>query len=271
MRLPDYRHTAVMITGASSGIGLAFAHALATRGAHLTLVARSGERLQNLAQELTQRHGIRAHALAADLTASGAAADVHARAAALDLTPQMLINNAGFATYGHFDTLSLQRQLDEITLNCKALVELSHAALPAMLHQGAGAIINVASTAALQPLPYMAIYGASKAFVLSFSEALWEEYRARGIRILALCPGATDTAFFDVVGAAEAAVGQRMSAETVVHAALRALERGHSHVVPGTANRLLGWLPRLLPRQTILRVVANMLKPRTQGTIVVNR
>lgn len=264
-----------MITGASSGIGLAFSHALAARGANLTLVSRSGDRLQSLARELSQRHGIRAHALVADLTTTGAGADVHARASALDLAPHILINNAGFATYGHFDALPLPRQLDEITLNCKALVELSHAALPAMLNHGTGAIINVASTAALQPLPYMAIYGACKAFALSFSEALWQEYRARGIRVLALCPGATDTAFFDVVGAAEAAVGQRMAAGTVVDAALKALDRGHSHVVPGTANRLLGWLPRVLPRQTLLRVVANMLKPRhpssTQGTIVVNK
>lgn len=265
MRPLDYRHTAVMITGASSGIGRAFSHALAARGANLILVARSAERLQGLAQELTQRHGIRAHALVADLSVNGAASEVHAQASALDLAPQILINNAGFATHGRFDTLSLQRQLDEITLNCKAVVELSHAALPAMLQQGSGAIINVASTAALQPLPYMAIYGASKAFVLSFSEALWQEYRTRGVRVLALCPGATDTAFFDVMGAAEAAVGQRMAAETVVNAALKALDRGQSHVVPGGANRLLGWLPRVLPRQTILRVVANMLKPRNSA------
>ena len=267
MRPLDYRNTAVMITGASSGIGLAFSHALAARGANLILVARSGDRLHSLAQELAHRHSIRAHALVADLTEAGAASDVHARASALGLAPEVLINNAGFATYGHFDTLPLARQLDEISLNCRAVVELSHAALPAMLKRGTGAIINVASTAALQPLPYMAIYGASKAFVLSFSEALWQEYRDRGVRVLALCPGATDTAFFDVVGAAEAAVGDRMAAETVVNTSLNALDRGRSHVVPGRANRMLGWLPRVLPRQTILRIVANMLRPRHGASI----
>ncbi|WP_442881950.1 SDR family NAD(P)-dependent oxidoreductase [Duganella sp. S19_KUP01_CR8] len=251
-----------MVTGASSGIGLAFSHALAARGANLILVARSRDKLTSLARELEHRHAIRAHALAADLTEAGAASDVHARASALGLAPNILINNAGFATHGHFDALPLARQLDEISLNCRAVVELSHAFLPAMLEQGEGAIINVASTAALQPLPYMAIYGATKAFVLSFSEALWQEYRARGVRVLAVCPGATDTAFFDVVGAEEAGVGARMAAETVVNISLRALDRGQSHVVPGGANRMLGWLPRMLPRQTILQIVSNMLRPR---------
>ncbi|NMM35912.1 MAG: SDR family oxidoreductase [Glaciimonas sp.] len=258
----NYRNAAIMITGASSGIGLAFAHALAARGANLTLVARSGDKLSSLAQELAHRHNIRAHALVADLTETGSASDAHTRASALGLTPNILINNAGFATYGHFDTLSLERQLAEISLNCRAVVELSHAALPAMLKQGEGSIINVASTGALQPLPYMATYGATKAFVLSFSEALWQEYRTRGVRVLAVCPGATDTAFFDVVGAAEAGVGTRMAADTVVNASLLALDRGQSHVVPGGANRMLGWLPRILPRQTILQIVANMLQPR---------
>lgn len=262
MRPLNYRNTTVMVTGASSGIGLAFAHALAARGANLILVARSKDKLNSLARELEHRHGIHAHALVADLTEAGAASDVHARASALGLAPNILINNAGFATHGHFEALPLERQLDEISLNCRAVVELSHAVLPAMLERGEGAIINVASTAALQPLPYMAIYGATKAFVLSFSEALWQEYRARGVRVLAVCPGATDTAFFDVVGAEEAGVGTRMAAETVVNISLQALDRGRSHVVPGGANRMLGCLPRMLPRQTILQIVANMLRPR---------
>lgn len=262
MRPLDYRNTTIMVTGASSGIGLAFSQALAARGANLILVARSGDKLNSLARELEQRHGIRAHALVADLTETGAASDIHARASALGLAPNILINNAGFATHGHFDMLPLERQVDEMTLNCRAVVELSHAVLPAMLKRGEGAIINVASTAALQPLPYMAIYGATKAFVLSFSEALWQEYRARGVRVLAVCPGATDTAFFDVVGATEAGVGTRMAPEIVVDVSLRALDRGQSHVVPGSANRMLGWLPRMLPRQTILQIVANMLRPR---------
>ena len=265
MRPIEYRQANIMITGASSGIGLALAQALAARGANLILVARSADKLQRVAADLVRQHGVRAHAIVADLGVSGAAEEAYAQACALGLTPHILINNAGFATYGRFESLPLARQLDEIALNCRAVVALSHAALPAMLSQGHGAIINVASTAALQPLPYMAVYGATKAFVLSFSEALWQEYRDRGIRVLALCPGATDTAFFDVVGADEAAVGQRMSVDAVVNTCLNALEQGRSHVVAGRANRLLGCLPRLLPRQIILGVVANMLKPRKQN------
>ncbi len=258
----DYRNKSVLITGASSGIGRVFAHALAARGAHLALVARSGPALRALAEELAARHGVRAHAIVADLSQPGAASAAYEQACALDLRPQVLVNNAGFAAHGRFETLALPRQLNQVGLNCGAVVELSHAALPAMLAAGEGAIINVASTAALQPDPYMAIYGASKAFVLSFSEALWAENRARGVRVLALCPGATETPFFDVVGAAEAAVGKRMAPQAVVAAALDALDRGRSHVVAGAANRALAWLPRLLPRGATLRIVANMLKPR---------
>lgn len=264
MRPFDYRNKSVLITGASSGIGHVFAHTLAARGANLVLVARSAEVLTDLAQQLSVRHGVRAAALAVDLTEAGAAHDTYARACALGLTPEVLINNAGFATHGRFEAIQLQRQTMEIALNCTAVAELSHAALPAMLACGQGAIINVASTAALQPDPYMAIYGATKAFVLSFSEALWAENRTRGIRVLALCPGATDTAFFDVVGAAEAAVGKRMAPEAVVAAGLHALDRGKSHFVAGRANRALALLPRLLPREIILRIVENMLQPRAR-------
>jgi hypothetical protein len=257
-----YRNKTVLITGASSGIGRAFAQALAARGANLVLVARSAEILAGLARELAQKHGIRAEAIPADLTAPGAAIDAYARACTLGLVPELLINNAGFATHGRFEAIPLQRQILEISLNCNAVVELTHAALPAMLASGDGAIINVASTAALQPDPYMAIYGATKAFVLSFSEALWAENRTRGVRILALCPGATDTAFFDVVGAAEAAVGARMPVDVVVTQGLRALDQGVSHHVAGRANRALSILPRILRRQTILGIVEKMLKPR---------
>ncbi|MGK5052314.1 SDR family NAD(P)-dependent oxidoreductase [Janthinobacterium sp. RB2P8] len=258
----NYTNQTVLITGASSGIGRVFAETLAARGAHLLLLARSGAVLDSLATELVQRHGIRAHALVADLSLPGAAAQAHRQACALGMPPDVLINNAGFATHGRFESINLARQASEVTVNCTALMELTHCALPHMLAQGRGAIINVASTAALQPDPYMAVYGASKAFVLSFSEALWAENRQRGVRVLALCPGATDTAFFDVVAAPEAAVGQRMAPQAVVDEALRALDRGRSNHVAGRPNRLLAWLPRLLPRQTVLGIVEGMLKPK---------
>ncbi|MGK5036971.1 SDR family NAD(P)-dependent oxidoreductase [Janthinobacterium sp. LB3P118] len=254
----NYTNQTVLITGASSGIGRVFAETLAARGAHLLMLARSGAVLDALAADLSRRHGIRACALVADLSLPGAAA----QACALGMPPDVLINNAGFATHGRFESIDLARQAAEVTVNCTALMELTHCALPHMLAQGRGAIINVASTAALQPDPYMAIYGASKAFVLSFSEALWAENRQRGVRVLALCPGATETAFFDVVAAPEAAVGKRMAPQDVVDEALWALDRGRSSHVAGRPNRLLAWLPRLLPRQTVLGIVEGMLKPK---------
>ena len=259
----NYSGQTVLITGASSGIGRVFAETLAARGAHLLLLARSGAVLDKLAKELAQRHGIRAHALISDLGQPGVAEAAHAQACALGMPPDVLINNAGFATHGRFDNTLLRRQSAEVAVNCTALMELTHCALPHMLAQGRGAIINVASTAALQPDPYMAVYGASKAFVLAFSEALWAENRQHGVRVLALCPGATETAFFDVVAAPEAAVGKRMAPQAVVDEALRALDRGRSSHVAGRQNRLLAWLPRLLPRQTVLGIVEGMLKPRT--------
>ena len=258
----NYTNQTVLITGASSGIGRVFAETLAARGAHLLLLARSGAVLEALAADLARRHGIRAHALVADLGQPGAAEAAYAQACALGMAPDVLINNAGFATHGRFETISLARQRLEVAVNCTALMELAHCALPHMLAQGRGAIINVASTAALQPDPYMAVYGASKAFVLSFSEALWAENRSRGVRVLALCPGATETAFFDVVAAPEAAVGKRMAPQAVVDEALLALDRGRSSHVAGRPNRLLAWLPRLLPRQTVLGIVEGMLKPK---------
>lgn len=259
----NYTNQTVLITGASSGIGRVFAETLAARGAHVLLLARSGAVLDALAADLSRRHGIRAHALVADLGQPGAASEAYARACALGLPPDVLINNAGFATHGRFESIGLARQTLEVAVNCTALMELTHRALPHMLAQRRGAIINVASTAALQPDPYMAVYGASKAFVLSFSEALWAENHRRGVRVLALCPGATDTAFFDVVAAPEAAVGRRMAPQAVVDEALRALDRGRSSHVAGRPNRLLAWLPRLLPRQTVLGIVEGMLKPKT--------
>ena len=259
----NFNQQTVLITGASSGIGRVFAETLAARGAHLLLLARSGPVLDSLARDLARRHGIRAHALVADLGQPGAAAAAHAQACALGMPPDVLINSAGFATHGRFETIDRARQSTEVAVNCTALMELTHCALPHMLTQGRGAVINVASTAALQPDPYMAVYGASKAFVLSFSQALWAENRRRGVRVLALCPGATDTPFFDVVAAPEAAVGSRMAPHAVVDEALRALDRGRSCHVAGRQNRLLAWLPRLLPRDTVLGIVASMLKPGT--------
>ena len=258
----DYTGKTALVTGASSGIGRVFAQQLAARGVALILTARSELKLQVLAAELESDHGVSVTIIVQDLMASDAIPHIAARLNALRLYPDILINNAGFATYGPFETLSLERQREEIKVNCLAPVELTHAMLPKMLLSGSGVIINVASTAAMQPDPYMAVYGATKSFLLSFSNALWAEYRARGIRVLALCPGATDTAFFDVVNAQEASVGKRMSAESVVKQALYAVDTNRNYLITGCKNWLLGQLQRFVTRQRLLLIAEKVLRPK---------
>src|SRR6266516_7963303 len=175
----NYAGKAALITGASSGIGEAFAHILAARGMNLVLVARSADKLRVIAQALSEQHGIRADVVTADLCREGAMQEVYQRTQALGVPVDLLVNNAGFGTYGCFDTLAPEREHEEIMLNVTALVDLTHAFLPAMVERKEGGVINVASIAAFKPLPYQAVYGASKAFVLSFSLALWGENRTR--------------------------------------------------------------------------------------------
>ncbi len=263
----DYRGKTVLVTGASSGIGKAFAHAFAGRGANVILVARSEQKLRDLAAELSRVHGVAANVIVADLERENAAGGVKDGVNKLGLSVDVLVNNAGFGTHGRFEALEPEREHAQVMLNVVAVADLTHAFLPAMTARGHGAIINVASTAAFQPDPYMATYGATKAFVLSFSEALWAENRRTGVAVLALCAGATATNFTAVVGTDDVVVGTSASAEGVVQEALRALARGRSSVITGSVyNRLLATLPRLLPRQTTARIVARVLRPRSQPT-----
>ncbi|QOI55617.1 SDR family NAD(P)-dependent oxidoreductase [Rouxiella badensis] len=264
MKSFNYSEKTALITGASSGIGLEFAEQLAARGVSLVLVARTQNKLQALANRLTQQHGVTTRVIAQDLSAVDATATIMGQLHEAKIFPDILINNAGFATYGVFDALSLDRQREEIQLNCLSPIELTHALLPAMLKRGDGAVINVASTAAIQPDPYMAIYGATKAFLLSFSEALWAENRQRGVRVLALCPGATDTAFFDVVNAEEASVGKRMKADAVVSQALKALDKQRNYLITGCNNWLLGQLQRFVTRRRLLIIAEGILRPKAQ-------
>ncbi|MBV8085534.1 MAG: SDR family oxidoreductase [Chloroflexi bacterium] len=256
-----YEGRTALITGASSGIGAAFARELAGRGMDLVLVARSRERLDSLAQELVGAHLRRVEVVPADLSQRGAAERIATEVAQLGLNVDFLVNNAGFGTYGRFETLSPERDRDEIMVNVLAPVSLAHAFIPSMLQRGGGYVINVGSTAAFQPLAWEAVYGASKAFVLSFSEALWAEYRGRGIHVLALCPGRTATPFFDAVGTTEGAVGVARRPEQVVATGLRALEQGRSHAVDGAANQLMALAPRFLPRTWYALIVCWLLRP----------
>jgi hypothetical protein len=258
----DFKGKTVLVTGGSTGIGAAFAEALAAEGARLVLVARGRERLEGVAATLRARHGAQVEVHAEDLSAPGAARRVFDAVTAKVGEVDVLINNAGFATYGRFAALPFARQSEELALNVVALVELTHLFLPG-IERVLGGVIQVASTAAFQPVPFMAVYAATKAFVLSFSEALWGEYRDRGVRVLALCPGATDTPFFEVVGAQEAALGAKARPAEVVREGLDAFRGGRSHRIAGLGNYLTAQSTRLVPRELAVRMTAGLMKPRS--------
>lgn len=253
-----------LITGASSGIGQAFAEALAAAGYDLILVARSRSRLETLAGELAGGGNRRVEVLPADLTQAGAADQLASAVADRGLAVDLLINNAGFGTVGAFESLDPAREADEIALNAGAVVGLCHAFVPGMLARGAGSVINVASLAAFQPTPYMSVYGATKAFVLSFSLGLWAEVHHRGVKVLALCPGPVDTPFFEATGnlglRSTVPRGAMMSAPAVVAAALKALAAGRPVCVPGLPSRALASATRLLPRAVQARLAARLMR-----------
>lgn len=251
-----------VITGASMGIGEAFAGALAARGYDLALVARSGAALERIAAQIRAQHGVRVETVVADLADAAAVQRAGDAIEAAFGRVDLLINNAGFGAHGAFETIAPARLLGQVRVNIEALVVLTARFAPPMLARGRGGVINVASTAAFQPTPFLAVYGASKAFVLSFTEALAQEFRGRGVRALALCPGATKTNFFVTAGEG-AQVGRARSSAQVVQTALRAYDRNASYVIDGPFNRLLAFSPRFLPRTLIARVSAGLMRPRT--------
>ncbi|BAH49014.1 SDR family NAD(P)-dependent oxidoreductase [Rhodococcus opacus] len=249
----DASGTTVLVTGASAGLGAEFARRLADRGADLVLVARRGEKLEQLAAELRAAHHVTVTVLPFDLATPGAGARLRAELAARDIRIDSLINNAGFGTHGDFASADLERLTAEIQLNVTTLVDLSHTFLPDLI-RGRGALVNVASTAAFQPTPGMAVYGATKAFVLNFTEALWAEARGTGLTVLAVCPGPTRTEFFDVVGSEDAAVGRMQTADQVVATALRALDRRSTP--PSVVSGLLNWVSSVSTRFATRRIGA---------------
>jgi uncharacterized protein len=249
-----------LITGASSGIGAAYAREFAARGANLVLVARSEAAMQRLADELRGTHGRQVDVVPADLAEPGAADFVAERVAALGIEVDLLVNNAGFGMHGDFIGADAGRLTAQIQLNCVALVDLTRRFLPGMVARKRGAVVNVASTAAFQPLPHMAVYGATKAFVLSFSEALYAEAKPAGVKVLAICPGATETQFFDVAGE-DAAVGKRRTPQQVVATTLSALEKGRPSRVDGMANALLAVVTRWAPRRVVITMAGRLTAP----------
>jgi short-subunit dehydrogenase len=262
----EFGGTTSMVTGASSGIGAEFARQLAARGSNLVLVARSADRLETLANELRTAHGVNVTSLAADLSRPD---EVGCVIAFIDSTPvDVLVNNAGTGTYGSFAELEAAREHAEVMLNVAAAVDLAHAALPGMLSRHSGGIITVASVAGFQASPLQAVYGATKAFALAFSEALWEETRESGVRIVALCPGATATEFFSNLGDDRAtsslAFRHPTNAASVVRQALLGFDHDAMTVVPGSANWLMAQVHRFVPRTTMVRLARRALAPTMQ-------
>jgi len=249
-----------LITGASSGIGEVFARKLAARGRNVLLVARSEEKLITLCNELGRSNNIRAQYVALDLSKPESAEQLFQEAKRRGLPVDMLINNAGFGSMGEFGNLDLARELNMIDLNIKSLVELTHRFLQPMVVRKQGAIINVASTAGFQPVPFMATYAATKAFVLSFSEALWEENRSYGIKVIALCPGVTDTNFFEAARGHKPPARISQTPEEVVDTALRGLAQGKSHIISGWTNFFMTQSERFAPRSLITRFAGRMMR-----------
>jgi short-subunit dehydrogenase len=263
MTTVDYRKQTVLVTGASAGIGREFSRQLAARGSDLVLVARRKERLEELAAQLRSAHGVTVHVLAADLGQPGIGARLAEEISRLGTRITSVVNNAGFATYGPFHEEDLDRLQQEIALDVTAVVDISRTFIEQLRADGNGFLVNVASMAAYQPNPTMAVYGATKAFVLNFTEALWVESRGTGLRVLALSPGATKTEFFDVVGTEDAAGGTRMqTADEVVATALRALDRRSTppSVIVGRGNRLMAFASRhFMTRTLVARAVGRMV------------
>ena len=255
---PDPGSTA-LITGASSGIGAALARELAGRGHGVTLVARSEDRLRELAAELADKHGVRAEAVACDVTDPAARDRLAAAVEAAGLRVDVLANNAGFGTYKRFVEIPRERLLEETRVNTEAVVDLTARWLPGMVERGAGAVLVTASTAAFQPLPGNALYAGAKSFALVFAEGLHHEVKGAGVTVTALCPGPVKSGFQDASGAHDFASGLPKplwrSPEQVAAAAVNGLDRGRRVVVPGTPNRVLAAVGRFSPRPVVLRVM----------------
>jgi short-subunit dehydrogenase len=249
-----------LVTGASSGIGEAFARALSDRGYELVLVARREDRLRALADALPGE----AHAVACDLATESAS--LPARVEELGLSVDLLVNNAGFGAYGRFLEIDPQRDAAQVRVNCEAVVTLSHAFVPGMVERGRGGVITVASTAGMQPLPYETVYGASKAFARSFSDALHTELRGTGVRVLCVNPGPVPTEWQEVAGHTDESkprgVPGAIPAAQVVEEALAAYDAGRRTLVPG---RFIRWFIRAskpVPESLKLRRAEQMYRPK---------
>jgi uncharacterized protein len=252
----DHHGATILITGASSGLGEAFAHQLAERGANLVLVARSRDKLELIAKELHTQHSIDVLTYDCDLSRPGAGIALADWLSDDGVHVDTLINNAGVGTHGDFVAQDPDAIETQVQLNVGAVVDLTRALLPQLLVSGHGALVNIASTSAYQPTPSMAVYGASKAFVLSFTEALAYEHRHDDLRILAVSPGPMRTPFFDVLGTTRPGVGRWQTPEAVAAQTLRTLDRRAAppSIISGTLNAVPVFANRLAPRRVVLAI-----------------
>lgn len=271
MSLPEPNSdSAALITGASSGIGAAVARELASRGHALVLVARRKQRLDELAAALGEEFGVRAETLGCDLAKPASRQRLPGRISALGLEVSVLVNNAGFATGGPFHQSDPERELEQVRVNVEAVVALSSAFVPAMVKRGSGAVLNVASTAGMQPMPYSAGYSAAKAYVLTFSEALHQELQGSGVTVTALAPGPVSTEFWDIAGwqaggqSFERAVPRPawVTAQEAAAAGVKGLEAGRRVVVPGLPIRAAMLASQYVPHALKLPAIEWALRRR---------
>ena len=258
-----YQDRWAVVTGASSGLGRGLAARLADRGMSLVLTGRNQARLDETADQIRRAApSARIETVVTDLASRPGVTALLDHVA--DRPVEVLVNNAGFGSYGPFAEADPDREADEVAVDVGAVVTLARAFLPGMLARGSGGILNVASTIAFQPAPYQAVYGANKAFVLSFSQALWDEARMAGVAVTALCPGPTRTGFVDALGAevGHTAIYRRLADPgPVIEAGLRALDRGRAVVIPGVRNNVLATGGRFMPREWLTRFSARLLRP----------
>jgi short-subunit dehydrogenase len=251
-----------LITGASAGIGAAMARELAAGGTNLVLTARRRDRLAGLAGELAAKHNIRTLACVADLSQPRGPQQIFSFTEEKDIAIDLLVNNAGFGAYGEFSKVGLDRLIEMTYVNVTAVVHVTHLFLPGMIQRGSGDILIVASTAAFQPVPYITTYAATKTFDLHFAEGLAEEVRQYGVRVCALCPGSTETEFFQVAGQRNHTRRVPETAEKVAHVGLAALAAGKTSVISGFKNWLGAETVRLVPRRTVAQIAAGIFRPK---------
>src|SRR5215831_13594171 len=265
-----YQDRWAVVTGASSGLGRGLAAGLADRGMSLVLTGRNEARLDETAHEIRRAApSVRVETVVADLSSQSGVSALLDHVG--DRPVEVLVNNAGFGSYGPFATADPDREAAEVAVDVGTVITLARAFLPGMLTRGSGGILNIASTIAFQPAPYQAVYGASKAFVLSFSQALWAEARAPGVAVTALCPGPTRTGFVDALGA-DAAAGTAIyrklaDPEAVIEAGLRGLDKGQAVVISGLRNKVIATSGRLMPRQWLTRLSARLLRPPSTAAV----